>query len=90
MNVNKLGYFDYIDFFLISINDQYMIEISKTFPKHICQFCGCDRKLVETLIDDEFYWDEIGKTYVPNGFTDKFEHTGNERCACCNKKWSGL
>ena len=33
----------------------------KKYPKHTCQFCGSDRKLVETIIDDEFYWDETTK-----------------------------
>jgi hypothetical protein len=60
------------------------------FPKHSCQFCGSKRKLVETIIDDEFYWDEIQKKYQPNGFTDSFEHTGVQRCAQCNKTWTGM
>jgi hypothetical protein len=67
-----------------------MSEIVKTFPKHACQFCGCERKLVETVIDDEFYWDEVDKMYQPNGFTDMFEHTGNNRCAECGKGWMGM
>ena len=25
------------------------------FPKYACQFCGSERKLVETIIDDEFF-----------------------------------
>lgn len=60
------------------------------FPKHICQFCGCDRKLVETIIDDEFFWNEEDKMYQPNKFTDSFEHTGNNRCVQCEKEWTGL
>ena len=60
------------------------------FPKHACQFCGSTRKLVETLIDDEFVWCEIEKTYEPNGFTDVFEHTGIERCAECKQDWTGV
>ncbi len=67
-----------------------MSEIIKTFPKHACQFCGCERKFVETTIDDEFYWDEVDKMYQPNGFTDMFEHTGNNRCAECRKGWTGI
>jgi hypothetical protein len=62
----------------------------KKYSKYVCQFCGSQRKFVETIIDDEFYWDEITKTYQPNGFTDMFEHTGNNRCAECQKIWSGL
>lgn len=62
----------------------------KKFPKHACQFCGCERKLVETIIDDEFFWSEVEQIYQPNGFTDMFEHTGNNRCAKCEKKWSGI
>jgi hypothetical protein len=50
-----------------------MNDDTKTFPQHACQFCGCDRKLVETIIDDEFYWDETTKTYQPNGFTPNYE-----------------
>lgn len=59
-------------------------------PKHACQICGSERKLVETVIDDEFYWDEISKQYVPNSFTDCFEHTGNNRCALCEEVWTGV
>ncbi|MCK9344545.1 MAG: hypothetical protein M0P64_00275 [Candidatus Pacebacteria bacterium] len=60
------------------------------FPKYACQFCGSERKLVETIIDDEFFWDEDDKIYQPNKFTEIFEHTGNQRCAQCEKEWSGL
>jgi len=67
-----------------------MNKKSKKFPKHSCQFCGSERKFVETIIDDEFFWDEVGKMYQPNGFTDIFEHTGNNRCAECDKEWSGM
>ena len=66
-----------------------MINSVKNFPAHACQHCGSERKLVETIIDDEFYWDERSKTYQPNGFTDDFEHTGNDRCAECDESWSG-
>lgn len=67
-----------------------MEEKIKNFPKHSCQFCGCERKLVETIIDDEFFWDEHEQVYQPNKFTDSFEHTGNNRCAQCGKEWSGM
>ena len=67
-----------------------MDEKNIKFPKHACQFCGSDRKLVETLIDDEFFWSEEDQMYQPNKFTDMFEHTGNQRCAQCGEKWSGL
>ena len=60
-----------------------------TFPKHACQHCGSEVKLVETIIDDEFIWDENAKKYIPNQFSDQFEHTGVERCASCNMDWSG-
>jgi hypothetical protein len=66
-----------------------MNEKIKKFPKHSCQSCGSERKLVETIIDDEFFWNENEKMYQPNKFTDTFEHTGNNRCAQCEKKWSG-
>jgi hypothetical protein len=62
---------------------------NKKFPKHACQFCGSERKLVETLIDDEFIWEERYKMYVPNQFSDLFEHTGNNRCGECEKDWTG-
>jgi hypothetical protein len=58
-------------------------------PKHACQYCGAERKLVETLIDDEFYWNEVAQKYESNEFTDEFEHTGNERCAQCKRNWTG-
>lgn len=60
------------------------------FEKHACQFCGCEQKLVETIIDDEFYWDKENKIYQPNKFTDIFEHTGKERCSECKKDWTGF
>jgi len=66
-----------------------MEEIITKFPKHTCQYCGAERKLVETIIDDEFYWDEQSQQYQPNKFTDCFEHTSNERCAVCKKEWTG-
>lgn len=69
--------------------DEIMLT-SLTFSKHACQFCGCERKLVETLIDDEFFWDEISQMYQPNKFMNDFEHTGNNRCAECEKEWTGL
>lgn len=67
-----------------------MKKKTKTFPKHACQFCGCDRKFVETIIDDEFFWDETDQTYVPNGFTDTFDHTGVVSCAECRQSWTGM
>ncbi len=67
-----------------------MSGINKTFPKHSCQFCGSERKLVETIIDDKFFWDEDQKIYKPNKFSDTFEHTGVERCADCYKNWTGF
>lgn len=60
------------------------------FKKHACQFCGCEFKPVETLIDDEFFWDEDSQMYQPNKFTDIFEHTGNQRCSDCKKDWTGF
>ena len=59
------------------------------YPKHACQYCGAERKYVETVIDDEFFWSEKEKIYQPNGFTDMFEHTGNNRCAECEREWTG-
>ncbi len=59
------------------------------FPKYACQYCGSIYKLVETLIDDEFYWCEKEKKYLPNKFSDNFEHTGNVRCSICEKEWTG-
>ena len=62
----------------------------KSFQKHACQSCGSERKLVETIIDDEFFWNEDEQMYQPNKFTDIFEHTGKQRCAQCSEDWSGL
>lgn len=59
------------------------------FPAHACQGCGSERKLVETLIDDEFIWDEYTKTYIPNKFMDDFEHTGCVHCSECGQEWTG-
>lgn len=74
---------------LKTIKDQYMQPATNNFPKYACQFCGCERKFVETIIDDEFFWDDVNQIYQPNRFTDMFEHTGNQRCAECNKDWTG-
>lgn len=71
------------------INDQNVGTIIK-HPKHTCQICGSARKLVETVIDDEFVWNEYQKRYEPNKFSDEFEHTGEERCANCGENWTGL
>ena len=60
------------------------------YPKYACQFCGSTRKLVETVIDDEFIWNEDEKYYEPDGFANEFEHTGEERCASCGKDWTGI
>lgn len=66
------------------------METNKTsLPNHACQYCGSEVKLVETIIDDEFIWDERENKYVPNRFTDQFEHTGTERCALCDNDWTG-
>ena len=88
--VSKDSPWNSIDFCPYLINDQGMNKPTKSFAKYACQFCGSDRELVETLIDDEFFWDESSGMYQPNGFTDIFEHTGNQRCAQCEEKWSGL
>lgn len=64
-------------------------DLGLVYLQHACQLCGYDRKLVETVIDDEFYWNEQAKRYEPNKFTDEFEHTGVERCANCGEEWTG-
>lgn len=60
------------------------------FPKHACQHCWCERKRVETLIDDEFIWDEWANEFTANGFGDNFSHTWKETCCECGKKWTGF
>ena len=67
-----------------------MQQTTTKFPKHACRYCGSERKYVETLIDDEFFWDEVTQQYIPNKFTDMFEHTGVERCAECRRDWTGV
>jgi hypothetical protein len=62
----------------------------KRFPKHACEFCGSEFKLVETIIDDEFFWDENSQMYQPSKFSNNFEHTGNNRCGECGEDWTGL
>lgn len=66
-----------------------MQESKTKFPEHACQYCGAERKWVETLINDEFYWDSDDKMYKPNGFDDLFDHTGNEWCTECKEEWTG-
>ncbi len=72
-----------------SINDQSMKNKIEKFPLYACQICGSTRKLVETIIDDEFFWNENDQIYQPNKFSDIFEHTGNQRCAQCEEEWTG-
>jgi hypothetical protein len=72
-----------------SIKDKVMNNILQIYPAHACQHCGSETKFVETLIDDEFSWNEQERRYEPNHFTDMFEHTGNDRCAECGKDWTG-
>ena len=67
-----------------------METIITKFPKYACQHCGSECKLVETLIDDEFCWNENEQRYEPNKFMDEFEHTGNEQCSQCKRDWTGL
>lgn len=67
-----------------------MKNSEKYFPKHACQLCGSEIKLVETIINDEFFWDDDLKRYLPNKFIEQFEHTGKERCGSCNEEWTGL
>jgi hypothetical protein len=66
-----------------------MQHITTKFPEHACQHCGSDRKLVETIVYDEFLWNEYKQEYQSNKFTDDFEHTGNEWCVRCEKEWTG-
>ena len=72
------------------INDRYMQEDKQEFPKHACQYCGHDRKLVDTLVFDIFSWNEEKEEYEPCKYTDDFEHTGDEWCERCKKEWTGL
>lgn len=66
------------------------MKINKiSIPKHACQSCGSEVKLVETIIDNEFIWDQNDNKYVPNRFSNQFEHTGVERCALCDNDWTG-
>lgn len=63
---------------------------SEGYPKHACQFCGSERKLVETVIDDIFVWNKTENLYEPVRFSDMFEHTGVERCEQCGRDWTGI
>ena len=61
----------------------------KKFPKHTCQNCGSERKWVETIIDDQFIWNDLTKEYEPHKFGDNFDHTGVQTCFGCDKEWTG-
>lgn len=63
--------------------------MKEKYNKFFCQHCGCERKLVETLIDDEALVDEKTGAVEYMGFTDDFEHTGRVICAGCHKDWTG-
>lgn len=67
-----------------------MKKVINVFPAHVCQLCGSERKYVETVIDDEFFWNEKDLRYEPHTFTDCFEHTGSEQCAVCTAVWTGM
>ena len=66
-----------------------MQHATEKFPQHACQKCGSKQKLVETVIDDEFYWNPDEQRYEPHQFANEFEHTGNERCGRCREEWTG-
>lgn len=66
------------------------MDAAVKYPSYACQFCGSTNKLVETIIDDEFVWDDSAERYEPNEYSDEFEHTGEERCASCGEDWTGL
>jgi len=61
---------------------------SKFLP-HQCQHCGSESKWVETLIDDEFSYNESTGEYEAVWFGDNFSHTGKETCVECNRPWTG-
>jgi hypothetical protein len=62
----------------------------KTFPRHACQYCGHDRKLVDAILSDMFVWNETLGVYEPHMLTNDFEHTGDEWCERCGKEWTGF
>ena len=62
-----------------------MDEATNQFPRHACQHCGSERKLLETLIDDEHVWNAAVQQYEPNRFTKYFDYTGKARCASARK-----
>ena len=68
---------------MFPIKVQGMESKNEKFPSHACQHCGSESKLVETLIDDEFVWNENSKEYEPNDFANDFDHTGAVRCSEC-------
>ena len=74
---------------MFPIKDQGMESINEKFPSHACQLCGSEAKLVETLIDDKFVWNENSKEYEPNEFVNDFDHTGIVRCSQCLEDWTG-
>ncbi len=65
-------------------------DFKMKYAKHLCQHCGSDRKLVETIIFDEFVYNEDSKQYEPMGFLDDFDHSGVEICGQCEKDWTGI
>ena len=67
---------------------QFKLEIN--FKKWCCQVCGCDRKLVDCLIKDEYYFDEESGKYELAGSTDEFETQDKAICANCRKPWTGV
>lgn len=61
----------------------------KKFPKHACQYCGAEEKLIEVLTFDRFFWNELSRCYEPNKPSNDIENTGKEWCFECEKKWTG-
>lgn len=52
-----------------------------------CRNCWWTSKMVETIIDDEFVFDEETKERQAVGFSDDFIHTGIETCKDCWEDW---
>lgn len=55
------------------------MDIVIEHPKYACQVCGSTRKVVETVVGDEFIWNESEKCQEPSKFSDEFERANEER-----------
>lgn len=62
----------------------------KIFQSTRASFVAVNESGQRPLSMMSFFWNKDTSQYEPNKFTDDFEHTGNDRCSQCKRKWTGF